>query len=144
MESFSRNYSFVRKLNMWYARKRGEAAERVTGSCRKKFSNIIPKGRPIRTAGRPNRPAVPRRVKGPNCTWRRFFYCFSHNSWEHWKKNIFDVCTHCFLFQVFNKYYLECIAQKIDDKNLLFHILFIFTKKCCQKMPQYTLCHDFE
>ena len=47
---------------MWYARKRGEAAEEVTGSCRKKFSNIIPKGRPIRTAGRPNRPAVPRRV----------------------------------------------------------------------------------
>ena len=34
---------------MWYARKRGEAAEEVTGSCRKKFSNIIPKGRPIRT-----------------------------------------------------------------------------------------------
>ena len=40
---------------MWYARKRGEAAEGVTGSCRKKFSNIIPKGRPIRTAGRAGR-----------------------------------------------------------------------------------------
>ena len=51
---------------MWYARKRGEAAEEVTGSCRKKFSNIIPKGRPIRTAGPPNRPAVPRRVNIEN------------------------------------------------------------------------------
>jgi len=76
---------------------------------------------------------------GPNCTWRRFFYCFSHNSWEHWKKNIFDVCTHCFLFQVFNKHYLECIAQKIDDKNLLFHIFFYFHQKM---LPEDATIHS--
>ena len=48
----------------------------------------------------------------PNSFWLHFFYWFSHNFWEHWKIYIFDVCTHCFLFYVFNKHYLECIAKK--------------------------------
>ena len=47
--------------------------------------------------------------------------------------------AHCFLFQVFNKHYLECIAQKIDDKNLLFHIFFYFHQKM---LPEDATIHS--
>ena len=55
------------------------------------------------------------------------------------EKNIFDVCTHCFLFQVFNKHYLKCIATKIDGKNLLFHIFFYFHQKM---LPEDATIHS--
>ena len=74
----------------------------------------------------------------PNSIWRRFFYFFSNNFWEHWKKNIFDVCTHCFLFQVFNKHYLECIAKKIMEKTFCF-TFFEFSPKSVARRCHNTL-----
>ena len=54
------------------------------------------------------------------------------------EKIYFVVCTHCFLFQVFNKHYLECIATKIDGKNFCF-TFFEFSPKSVARRCHNTL-----
>ena len=73
----------------------------------------------------------------PNSFWHHFFYWFSHNFWEHWKKNIFLMLVRIVFC---SKYSINMIWSVLQNKLRTKTVCFTFFE--CSPKNVARRCHN--